>query len=179
MRKISAVLVILIGICYACEKKEDPKYAGEFLLSSELLQSGQSYSFYGFTFEDGQIKMYPASSSVLPDISVTYNDFNPDTIVITLESSNHEDAFHKNGDFSSNAEAENFFNSYLEVTTNNFKALADTVKVNQIWTVKTALDKFAKIWVKDIQLKKGTLDDFAELKIQYQYQPDGTKIFPN
>ncbi len=179
MRKISAVLVILIGICFSCEKKEDPKYKGEFILSSELLQADPSWSFYGFTFEDGQIKLYPAGSSVWPDLSVTYNDFNPDTIVITLESSNQEDAFHKNGDFSSTAEAENFFNSYLEVTTNNFKALADTVKVNQIWTVKTALDKFAKIWIKDSQIKTGTLSDYIELTIKYQYQPDGTKTFPD
>jgi len=175
MRKISAVLVILMGICYSCEKKEDPKYSGEILLSSELLQSGQSYSYYGFTFEDGQVKIYEDRSSPQPDLSVNYNNFNQD---VDLASSNIEDAFYKNGDFASSQEAENFYNSYGEVTAVDFQALALKVMVNQVWTVQTASDKFAKIWIKDSQLKTGTNSDFVELTIRYQYQPDGTKTFP-
>ncbi len=179
MSTISAVLAILIGICFSCEKKEDPQYRGEFILSSELLQADPSWSFYGFTFEDEQIKLYPVTSSVRPDLSITYNDFNPDTIVITLESSDLDEAFHKNGDFTSADAAEAFFNSYSEVTTSNFTAQADTVEVNQVWTVQTASKKFSKIWIKDSQIKTGTLSDYVELTIKYQYQPDGTKTFPD
>ena len=175
MRKISAVLVILIGICYSCEKKEDPKYSGEILLSSELLQSDPSWSYYGFTFEDGQIKLYAAASSVRPDLSITYNDFN---LEVSLESSDLEDAFYKNGDFANAGAAETYFNSYGEVTAMDYQPLALEVEVNQIWTVQTASKKFAKIWIKDIQLKTGTHSDFVELTIKYQYQPDGTKTFP-
>ncbi len=175
MRKISAVLLILIGICYSCEKKEDPKYSGEILLSSELLQSGQSYSYYGFTFEDGTIKVYAPSTGAQPDLASVYNDFSQDVI---LQSSNQIDAFFKNGDFASAGEAETYFNSYSEVTAQGFQAQAENVKVNQVWTIKTAADKYAKIWVKDIQVKTSTISDYVELSIRYQYQPDGTKIFP-
>jgi hypothetical protein len=175
MRKISAVLVILIGVCFSCEKKETQKYAGEIILSSELLASDPSWSFYGFTFEDGQIKLYPAATSVRPDLSVTYNDFNQE---IALESSELEDAFYKNGDFPSSAAAENFFNTYGEVTALDFQPLALQVEVNQVWTVQTASKKFAKIWIKDSQVKTGTNSDYVELTIRYQYQPDGTKTFP-
>jgi hypothetical protein len=175
MRKISAVLVILIGICYSCEKKEDPKYSGEIILSSELLQSGQSYSYYGFTFEDGMITMYPPNSSVQPDLAAIYNNFNQD---VTLQSSNQIDAFYKNGDFQSASEAEAFFYGYAEVTANNFQSQGDNIKINQVWTVQTASDKFAKIWIKNIQIKTGSLSDYVELTIKYQYQPDGTKTFP-
>jgi len=175
MRKISAVLTILIGICYSCEKKEDPKYSGEILLSSELLQSDPSWSYYGFTFEDGQIKLYPAAGSVRPDLSVTYNDFNQ---IISLESSDLDDAFYMNGNFANAGAAEAFFNSYLEVTANNFEAQADTVEVNQVWTVQTKSKKFAKIWIKDSQFNTGTQSDFVKLTIKYQYQPDGSKTFP-
>jgi hypothetical protein len=175
MRKIGAVLIILIGICYSCEKKEDPKYSGEFILSSELLADDPSWSFYGFTFEDGQIKLYPAASSIRPDLSVTYNDFNQQ---VSLESSDLDEAFYKNGDFGNAGAAENFFNNYLEITANNFKALADMVEVNQVWTVRTSSKKFAKIWIKDSQFNTGTQSDFVKLTIKYQYQPDGTKTFP-
>ena len=85
MRKIGAVLVILIGICYSCEKKEDPKYSGEIILSSELLLSGQYYSYYGFTFEDGTIKVYEPSSGTQPDLAAEHLIFNQDTSV-TLKS---------------------------------------------------------------------------------------------
>jgi len=174
MRKISAVLLILIGICYSCEKKEDPKYSGEILLSSELVADDPSWSFYGFTFEDGQIKLYPAASSTRPDLSVTYNNFNQ---TVGLESSDLDEAFYKNGDFASAGAAEDFFNGYLEVTTSSFEALADPVEVNQVWTVQTASKKFAKIWIKNSQFNTGTQNDYVELTIRYQYQPDGTKTF--
>jgi len=174
MRKISAVLIVLIGICYSCEKKEDPKYSGEIILSSELVPDDPSWSFYGFTFEDGQIKLYPAASSTRPDLSVMYNNFNQ---TVGLESSDLDEAFYKNGDFASAGAAEDFFNSYLEVTTSSFEALADPVEVNQVWTVQTASKKYAKIWIKNNQFNTGTQSDYVELTIRYQYQPDGTKTF--
>jgi hypothetical protein len=175
MRKICAVLAIVAGICFSCEKKHDPTYGGEFILSSELLQSGQSYSYYGFTFEDGKIAVYPPNSSKQPDLAAIYNDFNQD---VTLQSSNQIDAFYKNGEFQNAAEAESFYNGYTEVTASNFQAQALDVKVNQVWTVQTASGKFAKIWIKDIQLKTGALADYVEITIRYRYQPDGTKTFP-
>lgn len=175
MRKTSVVFALLIGVCCSCEKKEDPKYGGEFTLSSELLQSGQTYAYYGFTFEDGQIAVYPPSSSVQPDLAIIYNDFSQEVI---LQSSNQIDAFHKNGDFANAAAAEAYFNGYMEVTAQGFQAQAENVEVNQVWTVQTAGNKFAKIWIKDIQLKTGALSDYVELTIRYQYQPDGSKTFP-
>jgi len=166
---------MLIGICYSCEKKEDPKYSGEILLSSELIQSGQTYSYYGFTFEDATIKVYAPSSGAQPDLASVYNDFSQDVI---LQSSNQIDAFLRNGDFASADEAETYFNSYSEVTAQGFQAQAENVEVNQVWTIKTAADKYAKLWIKDMELKSNALADFVELTIKYQYQPDGTKTFP-
>ena len=145
------------------------------MLSSELLQADPSWSFYGFTFEDEQIKLYPVTSTVRPDLSITYNDFNQK---VSLDGSDLDEAFHKNGDFANAKTAEDFFNSYMEVTANKFEAQADTVKVNQVWTVQTVSKKFAKIWIKDSQIQTGTHSDFVELTIKYQYQPDGTKTFP-
>jgi len=127
MRKTIAVLAILAGMCYSCEKKEDPKYAGEFVLSSEKLLSDQLYSYYGFTFEGGKISVYSAGISITADLYAIFNDFNEE---VTLQSSNVVDAFYNNGDFQNAGEAESFYNGYAEVTTNNFQAQASNVNVN-------------------------------------------------
>lgn len=147
--------------------------SGEFMLSSELLQSGQTYFYYGFTFKYGQIFIFP-NDSVQLDLAATYNNFNQD---ITLQSSNQVDAFHKNGTFLNAADAEAYFNNYYEVTAEGFQPWADNIEVNQVWTVQTNAKKFAKIWIKDSQIKTGTISDYVELTIKYQYQPDGSKIF--
>ena len=175
MRKISTVLVILAMICFSCEKKNDPAYSGEILLSSEQLLSGQLYSYYGFTFEDGKIAVYPAGALVVADLYIIYNDFNQQVI---LQSSNQIDAFYMNGDFQSAGEAESNYNGYTEVTASNFQPQAVNVLENQIWTIKTSVDKYAKIWIRDIQFKTGALSEYVELTIRYQYQPDGSKTFP-
>jgi hypothetical protein len=176
MRKIGIVLGVMVWLCFSCEKKEDPQYSGEILLSSEKLQSGQVYSYYGFTFDDGKISIYSAGASVTADLYVISFEFNQ-VVEITLQSSNVIDAFHNVGDFQSAAEAESFYNSYTEVTVDHFLPQALNVGVNQVWTVQTTSDTFAKIWIKDIQHKTGALGDFVELTIEYQYQPDGSKTF--
>jgi hypothetical protein len=166
----------MVWICFSCEKKEDPQYSGEILLTSEKLQSGQVYSYYGFTFDDGKISIYSAGANVTADLYVISFEFNQ-VVEITLQSSNQIDAFHNEGNFQSAAEAESFYNSYTEVTVDYFLPQALGVDVNQVWTVQTTSDTFAKIWIKDIQQKTGALGDFVELTIQYRYQPDGSKIF--
>jgi hypothetical protein len=180
MRKIGGLLIILVWVFSSCEKKTEPKYSGEFLLSSELMQSGQSYSYYGFTFEDGKISVYPPNSSLQPDLAAIHLIFNQN-ITITLESSNKLDAFYNNGDFPNSSEAEAYYNNYTEVTADvlDFQDIALDIQINQVWTIQTAGEKFAKIWIKDMQTKTGPLSDYVELTIQYHYQPDGSKIFPN
>jgi hypothetical protein len=175
MRKTMAVLALLAGICYSCEKNEDPKYSGEFILSSEKLLSDQLYSYYGFTFEDGKVSVYSAGTSIVADLYAIFNDFNEE---VTLQSSNVVDAFYKNGDFQSAGEAESFYNGYAEVTATGFQAQASDVKANQVWTVQTAGKKFAKIWIRDVQQRAGSLDNYVEITIRYHYQPDGSRTFP-
>ena len=177
MRKISVGLIMLMWICFSCEKKTDPQYNGEFVLSSELLLSGQTYSYYGFTFEDGQISIYPPNSSVQPDLAAVHLLVNQDSVSVVLQSSNQIDAFHKNGTFPNAADAEAYFNNYSEVTAQGFQPQAENIEVNQVWTVQTTAKKFAKIWIKGIQARTGSISDYVEITIKYQFQPDGTKIF--
>ena len=176
MRKIGVLTVGLVLICISCRKQEKvPQYSGEILLSSEILQSGQSYVFYGFSFETGEISTYSLTDAP-PDLAAIHVILG-ETMTIDLSSSDDEDAFYKNGNFSTSTEAEVYFTNYGEVLTTDFQPLAQTIQENQVWTVQTAKKKFGKIWIKEITFQTGSTSDFADIRIQYQYQPDGSRTF--
>lgn len=177
MKKIGMVLAAIALIFYSCDKKtEEPQYSGEIILSSELLQSGQDYVFYGFTFATGKISLYSLTSSTLPDLAAIHVILG-DTITVDLSSSNETDAFYKNFTFQNALEAEAYFNNYTEVIASDFQPLAYSVKPNQIWTIQTGNKRFAKIWIKEITFKTGSLSEYVDLRIQYEYQPDGSRTF--
>jgi hypothetical protein len=177
MRKTGILLACIVLACLSCKKKEEePKYSGEILLSSELLQSGQDYVFYGFSFEAGKISTYSITSSLMPDLAAIHVILG-ENITVDLSSSNDVDAFYKNGIFSTPEEAEAYFNNYTEVITHEFQPLAQNIKENQVWTVQTAGKRFAKIWIMEITYQSGSLSDFATVRIRYHYQPDGSRTF--
>ena len=177
MRKIGVLFAVMVLVWVSCDKKDvEPQYSGEIILSSELLQSGQNYVFYGFLFETGKISTYSLTSSTKPDLAAIHLIF-ADNISVELTSSNDQDAFYNNVNFSTAEEAEVYFNNYNEVNAGNFQPIAHDIEENQIWTVQTSSRHFAKIWIKEITLKKGSLSDFIDIRMQYQYQPDGSRIF--
>ncbi len=178
MWKIGAILAILAFLCAACEKKEEnPEYSGEISLSSEILPSGPSYIFYGFSFETGKISTYSLTGGAMPDLAVVHVELE-DSVNIDLQGSDDREHFFLNGVFTGPQEAENFFNHYTEVTATSFQPIAYNIKENQVWTVQTTGKKFAKIWIREITVMEGGQSFYAVLLIRYVYQPDGTRIFP-
>ena len=176
MRKISVLMAGLVVICFSCKKEDkDPQYSGEIVLSSEILQSGQNYVFYGFSFETGEISTYSLTDAP-PDLAAIHVILG-ENMTVDLSSSDDQDAFHKNSNFSTSTEAEVYFTNYGEVLATDFQPLAHSIKENQVWTVQTAKNNFAKIWIREITVKTGSTSDFAEIRIQYQYQPDGSRTF--
>jgi hypothetical protein len=177
MRKIIVLLALIGAICVSCkENEEEPQYSGEIILSSERLQSGTGWDFYGFSFETGRISVFTITSSVFPDLAVEDVEL-IDSVNIDLRSSNDVDAFYMNGTFSSAAEAETYYNNYNEVTATQFVPIAYNIKKNQVWTVQTLSKRFAKIWIKEITVEMGGQSEYAKVTFNYHYQPDGTRIF--
>jgi hypothetical protein len=177
MGKYLLLLSAIVLIAISCDKKEEePEYSGEIILSSEILQSGQSYVFYGFSFESGKISTYSLTSSVLPDLAAVHVEL-VDSVNIDLLGSDDQEAFYKNGIFPGSTEAEAYFNSYSEVIATSFQPIAYYIRENQVWTVQTDKNHFAKIWIKEISVKQTGQEKYADIRIQYQYQPDGSRIF--
>jgi hypothetical protein len=177
-RKLLPVLTALLIGSMACQKEDpDPQYSGEIELSSERLSSGNDWVFYGFDFESGQISTYSLTGSSLPDLSCNHIILNDELKSVYLESSEDQEAFSKYGTYSTSEEAMISFNAYKEVTTNDFIPLAQEIQENQIWTVQTRNNTFAKIWIRDIRILSGAQSLYAAVKIQYSYQPDGSRSF--
>jgi hypothetical protein len=175
MRKISVVLVGLVLLSSSCKKKEEaPQYSGEIQLSSEILQSDEPH-FYGFSFETGNISLYTLSDA-LADLTAIHLIFG-ENFSVDLYGSDEMEAFHKNGLFSTAAEAETFYTNYKEVLAQEFIFSATDIKENEIWTVQTGKKHFAKIWIKEVTWQTGSHSDFAIIRIQYEYQPDGSRTF--
>ena len=168
----------MLLVAASCSKQDViPEYSGEFELSSERLGAGNDWVFYGFDFESGQLSTYSLTGSALPDLSSNHIILNEELKSVYLESSEDQDAFSKYGTYGSKEEAETNFTGYKEVTSTDFIPLAQEIQVNQIWTVQTKSKKFAKIWIKDISYNTGAQSLYAVVKIQYTYQPDGSKSF--
>ena len=175
MRKISVLLVGLVLLGVSCKKEEEtPQYSGEIQLSSEILQSDEPH-FYGFSFKTGKISLY-AYSDAPPDLAAIHLG-SGDNLMVDMSGSDDMEAFHKNGNFTSSAEAESYFNNYNEVLTQEFVPLAQSLKVNQVWTVQTANKHFAKIWIREITTQTSSQSDYAIIRMQYEFQPDGSRTF--
>ena len=178
MRKI-IIISVLLGFFMACEKDDSGiKNSGEAILTSERILT-DTYRSVGFSFKEGKNVPFPAIGGVVPDIVVTNEtDIEGNITGANFTCPNNLLAFHLEGSYSSLPEALTAFNEYKEVTTEDFSPLAYMVVHYQVWTVQTAEQKFAKLVIKNIQIKTDSpVSDYIEVTIEYQYQPDGTWIF--
>ena len=163
----------------ACEKDDNGiMNTGEVILSSDRILT-DTYRSVGFSFNQGKNVPFPAIGGVVPDI-VVINETDLEGYITgaSFTCPNNLFAFHLEGSYSSLPEALTAFNEYNEVTAEDFTALANPVILYQVWTVQTAAQKFAKLVIKGIQIKTDNpVSDYVEVNVEYQYQPDGTKIF--
>lgn len=178
MTRILALLVGLLFVLPSCkEEEEKPAYSGEIILSSERLPSGNDFVYYGFSFETGKVSTYSITSSVRPDLTVNHVSLGGQITSVYLEGSDEDDAFFQNGEFESGTGAQAWFDNYTDVLAEDFIPLALELKVNQVWTIQTAGKRYAKILIKEITTQTGSQSDFANVKLQYVYQPDGSRTF--
>ncbi len=169
----------MLGFIGACEEGEKSnKNTGEVILTSERILT-DTYRSVGFSFKEGKNVPFPVIGGMVPDIVVTNEtDIEGNLTGANFTCPNNLLAFHLEGSFSSLAEALARFNKYNEVTAENFTALANPVIHFQVWTIQTVDQKYAKLVIKDIQIKTDSpVSDYIEVTVEYQYQPDGTRIF--
>jgi len=174
-------IVILISVLFlSCKKDEDEnKNRGEILLTSEFTQVGDNYLVVGFSFDEGKNIPFSITSGTLPDIVVSNEtDVQGNVTGAFLNSPSNLEAFHLNQSFYTLTEAQVWFDHYNEVVATDFKPLAESIIHYQVWTIQTSDKKYAKLLIKDIQIMRDSpISDYVEIIAEYQYQPDGSKIF--
>ncbi len=180
MKKIYCYLIISVAIITSCSKEgNEPEYGGEIILSSEKVKMGEVYNTVGFSFEKGKNVPYPITTDVIPDLVVTHLiDRDDNIIVVTFTSPKNQEAFYLNQTFSSADEAKIWFDNYSEAPESVYSPLADSVQINQVWTIQTIHKKYAKLLIKKIVLMTDNpVDYYVNVTVDYKYQPDSTRIF--
>ncbi len=181
MKKVYCYLIVSAVIITSCSKNgNEPEYEGEIILSSEKVKMGEIYNTVGFSFEKGKNVPYPITTDVIPDLVVTHLLDLEDNLIVTFTSPKNQDAFYLNQTLSSANEARTWFDSYSEAPESVYLPLADSVQMNQVWTIQTINKKYAKLLIKKIVLMKDNpVADYVNVTVDYQYQPDGSRIFDN
>lgn len=173
--KILGGLFFLAVLLQACSKEDNKNLSGTVTIDNTLY--GQTvYYAIGFSFDKG--KTLPTHEEPPPDITVhalTDNDGNVteaylDTFVLLSP-------FSLAGEFENAQGATDFYNNLLEVGSPAWIATATPVKENQVWIFKTANRNYAKFRVISILLEKRGDTPFAQIKFEWQVQPDGSTSF--
>jgi hypothetical protein len=179
MKKIFYYLMISVAFITSCSKDgNEPDYEGEIILSSEKVKMGEIYNTVGFSFEKGKNVPYPITTDVIPDLVMTHLIDLDDNVIVTFTSPKNQEAFYLNQTFSSADEAKTWFDNYAEAPESVYLPLADSVQINQVWTIRTIDKKYAKLLIKKIVLMTDNpVADYVNVTVDYQYQPDGSRLF--
>lgn len=175
---ISKIILTLfiIAAAGACTK-EGKTNSGEIILSSEFNFTSATLS--GYNFEEQAFFTYPAGEHISPDIIVDQFRLLDGSIKPGFSSPDNLNGFALAGNFSELEESQSFYNSLRTVDGfGNFSASTDTVELYQVWVLKTSQDSYAKLLVSDIWETEDSYGMHIEVKIYYDYRPDGSTEFP-
>ena len=161
-----------------------PDKKGDFQLSSELILGGSTYYIWGYYYEDSEYYRFPHEKDQVPDI------INQEYRVIGRDGQRSEPGFKTPGEsngfaligeFESLDEAREFYRDYDRVEEGlQFEVDSDTVKLYQVWIQKSSLGNYAKLLVTGIEYRQTEQGaPINEVQVEYIYQSNGSRDFPN
>ena len=179
MNKILLFSTLLLFTFAGCEKEESPDTSGEATLTSDRFLEGSTYSIYGFSFEQGEVSKYnPAGEGIIPDFFILPKTGTGGQITgALLDSPNQNKSFSLTAEFNDSSLALQYFSEYKNVIDSNYVFLADPFEENQVWTFRTAANKFGKILIKEVKAFVKDTENYAETTFLWEYQPDGSMEF--
>ena len=176
MRRLIIVLLAVVSMITSCEKEEKVKYSGFALFTSE--PGGEFFiNGYGFSFEQGKNIICADINCKQADIVTGHLILQTEINEVFLTSPENQEAFHLNASFDNEDEAVAYYDDYGEVTAQDFDFSAGNLQPNQVWTFQSAAKKYAKIRIIEIQHYYDANYPFAEVRVEYHYQPSGSGIF--
>jgi len=178
IRRYAGMILTVLAVCIVSCQKSGGDNRGEILLSSEF--DFQSASVYGYNFSAAVKTMYPSSGDPLPDIIADQFRRVDGTIKPGFTSPDNPNGFSLAGAFESLSASMDFYeNELINVdTTVVFSPSSDTVREYQVWVLKTSMNNYVKLHVKETSVVDDPAGEHVEVLMDYYFQPDGTAHFP-
>lgn len=138
----------------------------------------------GFSFSAGKTIPITDTSNVSTDFRVYANRIGNTIVGVNLSSPDTTRTyFNLIKEFTQSDSAQNFFYNLKAVPDSNYTDFSVSIKENQIWSIKTREDKYAKILVIhtfariDTTSTPGILFFYAEIKFKWRYLSNGSRYF--
>jgi len=183
MRYRFVLLLALILTSAGCKMLFGPDKTGEFRLSSEKTLDA-AYYLFGYSYEDSEFYRYPYEKDPLPDIinEGTRRLQGDETIeLVSFNTPGQSNGFALVGEYANLDDAKDFYKDYKRVEDGlQFAVGSDTVEAYQVWIQQTSAGNYVKLLVKEANSLEGEEGNkYSEAHLDYTYQPNGSKDFPN
>ena len=183
MRYRYVLLLALILTSAGCKMLFGPDKTGEFRLSSE--KSGtEVYYLFGYSYEDSEFYRFPYEKDPYPDIINEGHRVLDGDETIELPGFNtpgQVNGFALVGEFENLDDARDFYNGYFTVEEGlQYSVVSDIVEAYQVWVQQTSAGNYVKLLVKEVASLEGDVGNkYSEVLLDYTYQPNGSRDFPD
>ncbi len=172
------LIVLLLTAIVSCDHSQADENRGQIIISSAFDFSNAS--IYGYNFEFKSYARFPSIGAPVPDIIVDKFLELDGSIQPGFTSPSNNAGFALIAESGSMDESIKFFEGYTEFDQSiPLSPSTDTVRLNQVWVLKTSQDTYVKFNIRDIQTLVNLSGDYVEVRLDYYYQDDGTPLFPN
>jgi hypothetical protein len=183
MRYRYVLLLTLILTSAGCKMLFGPDKTGEFRLSTEEFLADDYYVF-GYSYEDSEFYRYKFEKDPLPDIineGTRVLQGNETVKLSSFTTPGQTNGFALVGELSNLNDARDFYNEYNTVEEGlQFSVEGGIVEAYQVWVQLTAAGNYVKLLVKEVNSLEGEEGNkYSEAHLDYTYQPNGSKNFPN
>lgn len=183
MKDRFVLLMALVLISFGCDSWFGPDEKGEIRLSSEKLGT-EVYHVLGYTYEDSEFYRFPHDKDPIPDIINEGTRVLQGGVTVELPSfttPDYTDGFALVGEFNNLDDARDFYRDYKKVEENlQYAVETGIVEAFQVWVQKTSKGNYVKLLLKEVELLEGEGGDkYSEVLLNYTYQSDGSRNFPD
>ena len=174
-----ALMVVMVLLLIAGCELQERRNRDEVIISSKF--NFETASVLGYNFSLEKSTSFPSTGDPLPDIIVDQFRLVDGSVEPGFSSPSNPYGFWKAGEYSTLAESMDFFENELQEVdpTVDFTASTDTVRKYQVYVLKTTPGNYVKIHVTEIWQMEDAAGKHIDVKIDYQYQPDGGTSFSN
>lgn len=177
------LLTALVLLGTGCKMIFGPDKKGEIKLSSEKFGT-ETYHLLGYSYEDSEFYRFPYEKDPIPDIINEGTRVLQGETTIELPSLNTPgmtNGFALIGEFMSLEEARDFYKDYTRVEDGlQFAVETGIVEAYQVWIQMTSAGNYVKLLLKEVESLEGEGGDkFSEVLLDYTYQPNGSRDFPD